>query len=286
VANIHIPMEHQAAPTFRLDPGLARAAEQAAAANPNLQKRRAMRNQDFDKEFEAPGHRDPMLAYLEQRAAIQNAENAAAAWVEENLEQWEANVELAKRNRTPGQERWQGKENEEMRLVRILHPHRIMYLLQRAGVDARLDEHPNARIWLNSWSRGGLVGVNAWVNPQEMDHEGYLEELRNATTQEQKDLLTENFMAARAGRKVRKTITSLQYPYGPEWSIMRFDDYGVATKEKYRGWRTAMLALIVAGVLKEEEVDRAFGPALGPAGEFYRRQCQVWRQIKIGARPV
>jgi hypothetical protein len=63
---------------------------------------------------------------------------------------------------------------------------------------------------------------------------------------------------------------------------MRFNERGIATKEKYRGWRTAMLVLIVAEILTEEEVDRAFGPALGEAGAWYRAQLQSWRQLKIG----
>jgi hypothetical protein len=106
-----------------------------------------------------------------------------------------------------------------------------------------------------------------------------------ASSQAQKDLLTENWFAARAGRKVRKTLTSLQEPYGPEWSIMRYNEHGVAMKEKYRGWRTALLVLMVAEILTEEEVDQAFGPPIGEAGAFYRYQLQVYRQIRLG-RPV
>jgi hypothetical protein len=166
-------------------------------------------------------------------------------------------------------------------MVNILHPSAVMRRLRLAGVDARDSEHPNARIWLNDWSAAGLVGVNAWVAPQEMDEEGYLHSLRYAETQRQKDLLTANFYACRAGRKVQRTLTSLQEPYGPEWSIMRFNAHGVATKERYRGWRTAMLVLIVADILTEDEVDRAFGRPLGEAGAWYRSQLQVWRRIKL-----
>ena len=89
-------------------------------------------------------------------------------------------------------------------------------------------------------------------------------------------------MACREGRKIQRTLTSLQEPYGPEWSVMRFNEHGVATKEKFRGWRTAMLVLIAAGVLTEEEVDRAFGPPMGEAGAWYRSQLQTYRQIKLG----
>jgi hypothetical protein len=115
-----------------------------------------------------------------------------------------------------------------------------------------------------------------------MDEEGYLLELSTAKSQATKDYLTANYAACRQHRKVRKTITCLQDGYAPEWSIMRFNDHGVAVREKYRGWRTAMLVLIVSEVLTEEEVDRAFGPAIGEPGAWYREQLQTWRQIKLG----
>jgi hypothetical protein len=159
-----------------------------------------------------------------------------------------------------------------------------MRKLRDAGVDARDEEHPNARIWLNEWTREGLVGVNAWMKPQEMDDEGYLLELSHASTQRQKDLLTYNFLACRDGRKVQRTLTSLQDP-GPEYSVMRFNERGVATKEKYRGWRTVLLVLIVAEVLIEAEAEKAFGPAIGEAGAWYRQQLKVYRQIRVG-KPI
>jgi hypothetical protein len=298
MANIIIAPQHQSAPTLRHDPILAREAaamkdaREASrrdwdqidweAANPNIARRRRMVNQDFDREFDQPGHHDPDLLLLEQRAHREWIERRPEAWVEETLEMYESNRDKAKAQHLAGQERWEGKEAEDSRLVNILHPNAVLRKLRAAGVDARSEEHPNARIWLNDWTRDGLVGVNAWVTPQEMDDEGYLLMLQSATSQAQKDLITQNYAACRAGRKVRKTLTSLQDPYGPEWSVMRFNDHGVAVKEKFRGWRTAMLVLIVAEVLTAAEVDAAFGPPLGDAGAWYRSQLQSWRQIRLG----
>jgi len=293
--NIIIPIEHQSAPNVRYDRGLARAAadlkdpnearrrdfdaEEWAALNcvdPRvLAKRRAMVNKDFDAEFDSLAAHDPNVALLRR------AETDPSGWVEENLELYARNCEKARDQQLPGQERWEGKENEDARLVNVLYPSAVMRKLRDAGVDARDEEHPNARIWLNDWSRMGLVGVNAWVNPVEMDEEGYLYQLSTVTTERQRELLTYNWYACRAGRKVQRTLTSLQDP-GPEWSLMRINERGVATKEKYRGWRTAMLVLIVAEILTEEEVDRAFGPPLGEAGSFYRQQLKAYRQLKIG----
>ncbi len=87
----------------------------------------------------------------------------------------------------------------------------------------------NARFWLHDVAIRGRVGISAWVWQN--------------------------------GVRIAKVCTSLQYPYGPEWSVMRFDDFDVPTAEKYRGWRTALLQLIKQGVVTEAEVERAFGRA-------------------------
>lgn len=295
MANIFIPLRHQSAPTQRYDPMLAREAAEAkdknkAAATDWDAIDWAALHPSFDRELEAPGHHDPAIALLEQRAYLEKMELRPQAWVEESLELFELNCEKAKLQHLPGQGHWgmderEREQIERTRMVNILHPNTIMRRLRYAGIDARTEEHPNARLWLNDWTRQGLVGINAWVLPQEMDEDGYLLGLSQASSQAQKDLLTENFMAARAGRRVRKTLTSLQDPYGPEWSILRFNDRGVAVKEKFRGWRTAMLVLIVAEVLTEQEVDRAFGSPVGEAAAWYREQLQTWRQIRVG-RPI
>ena len=272
--NIHIPLEHQSAPNFKYDAGLAReAATDEEKRNRDWDK--------FDREMDAPEHHDLNIEILKQRAHVQKLTYQPEEWVEENLEVYARNIAKSKNQRLQGQERWEEEDAEEQRLIRILHPSQVMRKLRMAGVDARDYESPHARIWLNDWTTAGLVGVNAWVLPQEMDDEGYLVQLAEASSQAQKDLLTENFQACRARRKVRKTITSLQEPYGPEWSIMRFNEYGIATKEKYRGWRTAMLVLIAAGILTEEEVDRAFGPPVGDAAAWYRQTLQTYRRIRL-----
>jgi hypothetical protein len=298
--NVIIPVRHQSAPTPRYDSVLAREAAAAKdpvqtsrqdwdaidwnAANPSVRRRRGMTNQDFDKEFDAPGHHDPAIALLEQRAYLEQIELRPEQWVEESLELYEANCAAAKAQHLDQQDRWQGKENQAARLVNILHPNAVMRKLRAAGVDARCYEHPNARIWLNDWTAHGLVGVNAWVTPEPMDEDGYLLSLAHATSQKQKDILTENFLACHYGHRIQRTLTSLQDPYGPEWSVMRFNEHGVATKERFRGWRTAMLVLITAGVLTEEEVDQAFGAPIGEAGAWYRQQLQVLRRIRLGGK--
>lgn len=202
---------------------------------------------DYDQELDNPLVHDPAIAAdletMQQRYVESSNQN-----IEMALEQYELsyNHEGTRRTRWPGQKRWMGKEAEEMRLVRYMHPYRFMRQLRRAGVDARVEDHREARLSLNSWSKVGLIGVNA----------------------------------RQFG--VLRTITTIQYPYAPEYSIMRFNQYDVPTKEKWRGWRTTLLVLIVAGIVTEDEAMKAFGPALGPASEFYREQLQAHRRVRLG----
>lgn len=61
----------------------------------------------------------------------------------------------------------------------------------------------------------------------------------------------------------------VQYGLMPEYSIMRFDEYGVPLDERRRGWRTCLLQLILKDALTEEKADKAFGKASGPASGRY-----------------
>lgn len=184
----------------------------------------------------------------------------------------ERNYASAANRRWKEQHHFMGRENEAMRFVNIKSPHRVFRQLQRAGIDARIEaptfdvwlpddttgklicvkkERSTGRLWLHDDVIEGRVGVSAWV--------------------------IEN------GQRIRKTVTTLQYPYGPEWSLMHFDEFDVPTCEKYRGWRTAMMMLILANVLTEREVERAFGPVpLGPVSLLWRERLYYHRQHCMG----
>ncbi len=184
----------------------------------------------------------------------------------------EANYAAAAPRRWREQKHFIGKENEEMRLVNIKSPHMVFRQLQRVGVDARIEtphfdvwmpddrtgqlirvrkERSAGRMWLHDDVIQGRVGVSAWV--------------------------IEN------GVRIRKTVTTLQYPYGPEWSLMRFDEFDVPICEKYRGWRTALMMMVIQDVLSEDEVNRAFGPVpLGPVSLHYRETLFNHRRFRMG----
>jgi len=63
------------------------------------------------------------------------------------------------------------------------------------------------------------------------------------------------------------------YGYMPEYSIMNFDRYGVPLAERYRGWRTVLLQLILQGLISEERADKFFGKAHGPASGRFLKTC-------------
>lgn len=65
-------------------------------------------------------------------------------------------------------------------------------------------------------------------------------------------------------------VTAVQYGFMPAYSVMRFDDHGIPTNEKYRGYWTVLLRLVFQGFATEDEVVRAFGQPRGPAGERTR----------------
>jgi hypothetical protein len=203
---------------------------------------------DYDAEMDNPEPTDPIVKAELEWLQTHKMERSPAQNVEWALMEWEKNYIASTAQRWPGQDRWQGRENEDMRVVNIMHPHKFMRRLQRAGVDARIHDDHYGRLWLNDFTRSGRIGIGAWVK----------------------------------GRV--KHITTLQYPCGPEYTVMRFNDYNVPTTEKYRGWRTALLALIMENVITEEEADRAFGPPLGEAASFYRQQLQSIRGYRMGLK--
>jgi hypothetical protein len=166
-----------------------------------------------------------------------------------------------------------GDDNEKARLVNILHAHDFMRKLQAVGVDARIEAQSvtvwepddytgrltitkrdlsDGRLWLHNDSVRGKVGVSAWV----WDRKTF--------------------------ERKRKQITTLQYPVGPEWSLLYFDEYDVPIRERYRGWRTALMMLILNNILTEQEVDSAFGPVtVGPVSELYRKAIHNHRERRF-----
>jgi hypothetical protein len=69
-----------------------------------------------------------------------------------------------------------------------------------------------------------------------------------------------------------------QLGFAPELSVMRFDDHGVPLAEKYRGWRTCLLQLILKGFISQQKAEEVFGRApTTPAFHRYNLTLQCYR---------
>jgi hypothetical protein len=216
----------------------------------------------YDEELPTPVVTDP----------VPYTDTSSQQLMEEEQRMFEENYRAASKYRWQGQERWMGKENEEMRLVNILHPHAVFRKLNDAGIDCSIDPavdwvwdidaatgltvpkqrtRSSARFWLHDVVIKDRVGISAWV--------------------------------WRNGERVASYVTYLQYPQGPEWSLMYFNELDVPTAERYRGWRTALLKLMMDEVITEDEVNKAFGaPVHNEASELYFEQLEYMRKKRIG----
>ena len=58
----------------------------------------------------------------------------------------------------------------------------------------------------------------------------------------------------------------------PEWSLLRVDSRGLPIKEKYRGWRTVLLACIKGGFITESQCDEVFGKPIGDRSRPWYRE--------------
>lgn len=61
----------------------------------------------------------------------------------------------------------------------------------------------------------------------------------------------------------------VQRGYMPEYTVMGFDQHGVPMAERFRGWRTVLLQLILKGLITEEAAHKIFGPAERECAERY-----------------
>jgi hypothetical protein len=69
----------------------------------------------------------------------------------------------------------------------------------------------------------------------------------------------------------------------PELSMMNFDEHGVPTNEKRRGWRTVLLQLILKGYITEDKAVKFFGhPKLTAAFDRYNSTMYSWRNRDYG----
>ena len=70
----------------------------------------------------------------------------------------------------------------------------------------------------------------------------------------------------------------VQMGFMPELSVMRFDEHGVPTTEKNRGWRTCLLQLILKSIITQKKAEEVFG--LPPITEAFHRYNFTLQQFR------
>ncbi len=216
-------------------------------------------------------------------------------------------------NKWKGQERWEGRENEEMRRGEILSPWQFYDRLCAAlGRRDRILLKDDRIVKMSSTGKSGLLALvvrNPMWNGQTSIQHDYAQvkagelrvaaeseltkakRLRNAKYNAEADksfhmagdmiqtatemLLERDAYEAEVPEFLR--VGTLQAPLGTEWMIMGFDEFGVPTSAKYVGWRTALMTMIRARVITEEEAHLAFPLGTGPAAAWYLQQLYMWR---------
>lgn len=150
-----------------------------------------------------------------------------------------------------------GEAREDERFGRILHAAHFLELLRRTGF---------VGIYTKSLAARGLR------------HLGGAEKARDRAAHFERTtagLVTMGSTGIQLPRPVY--VTWVQIPWMIEYSVMRFDAHGLATSEKYRGWRTVLIELIRQHHLSEAECNRVFGEARGPAA---KRWGEIMQSIR------
>lgn len=222
-------------------------------------------------------------------------------------------AEQEARHKWEGQERWEGRDNEEMRQGQVLSPWEFHEKLCKVIGRERVILKDDRIIKMSPNGRSGLLALVV-RNPMWHGESVLKQEYAQVKAGELKSAAEQELVKGRRLRKAKynaeadksfhmagdmiQTATmmllerdaydeqtpeflrvgTLQAPLGTEWMMMNFDEFGVPTAAKYVGWRTALLTMIRAGVLTEEEAHKAFPLGSGPAADWYLQQLYLRRK--------
>lgn len=202
----------------------------------------------------------------------------------------EINENMQKPDQWDGQQRWIGKENEEMRMGELLDP--ITFMRRLWAVTGE------NRVQINQYAVLGRVALLVDSPEDTRSHlyaaapvPEYDRIIRDTETRSSGDdfkrlmkKLEASFSAAESARYIpppelagKRQVATLQWPIGTEWMVVKINEYGVPTYAKFLGWRTALLSLIMLGIITENEAHKAFPVKANPASLWYRAQLYHWR---------
>lgn len=69
----------------------------------------------------------------------------------------------------------------------------------------------------------------------------------------------------------------VQRPFMIEYEVVAFDDKGLPTGSKHRGWRSVLLQMRMKEMITEAQINKHFGQASGPASARYLSTMQSLR---------
>jgi hypothetical protein len=222
------------------------------------------------------------LAKLEEQKSEEKIDGQKyaelAAMMHETVE------ESRRRQRWDGQSRWTEDDAIEARKGQILSPLDFYQRLMEQGLlePARLGNVHDYAVRQMEWVEGVLRNEQLWVRTigagrvllardvKKMhggDRSGRVSLLVMAHT-DQPTMLPG--YKTQAEEPVQ--VATLQWPFGTEWMVMKFDEFGVPRTPRFIGWRTALLALIRNGAITAIEAHRAFPVGTGPQASWYKQQ--------------
>ena len=228
------------------------------------------------------------LAKLEQQKeeCKENGQKYAelAAMMHETAE------EGRRRQRWEGQERWAGFEIWtqddvlEERMGKILSPIAFYEQLLTMGLlePPRLGNVHDFPVKQMEWVDGELRNDEYWIRTIGTGRIRIARDVKKRHTWDKSGRIA-LLMIAHADSPIETAglkgateepvqVATLQWPFGTEWMVMKFDEFGVPTTPRFIGWRTALLALIRNGAITVAEAHRAFPVGTGPQAAWYKQQ--------------
>lgn len=354
MSNIHIARKHQSAPAdTALDAAVKQAAEEIdsgrylgtdddapAQALEGLglslsmgtidQVRRATSLHGTEAQFQEAvdrtrdlnqlGRHPRVLEAIEKLKAEPSDEKTPEEQLEREWMLYEMTALQVQGNKWQGQQRWEGKDAEEMRIGRVMTPLDFMKKLYETIGSERVLCPPQDIARLSPEDKSGMIGIfvrnprwdgvtikteykrgkaaelmqraqkltlkceryfNVGMTAEATKLRGEVIELTEAATQLQMEASQQEWREPELLR-----VGSLQWPLMTEWMVMHFDEYGVPYAAKYKGWRTALLTMIRTHAITEEEAHKAFPVGSGPAAAWYLEQLYLLRNRVQAAETV
>jgi hypothetical protein len=298
----HIPREHQSAPKeTEADKAVRAAAEEIDAGKwvppdaqssvddinialytgPRKEAARVAERGKFNKrvlsDFEKTraslqiGQHPRVIEALAKLEEQKRTARTPQEYLEKTAMLFELNAEAKAGEHWEGEERWKGRDNEEMREGLVLKP--IDFYARLMGVIGNGMDF-TCRDYQVRGERVATVGTGRILlgrNARRIGSEGAYRVPLLAVMQRQ------IVIPGQGSPDEPVYICSLQYPLATEWMVMRFDEFGVPTSAKHLGWRTALLTLIRLGVITAKQAEKAFPLGTGPASTWYREQLFKWQ---------